>query len=237
MQLPISPVHRSGATSVGPQEIPAEPTDEVLVDRARAGDTAAFELLMRRHNRRVYRAVRTVLRDGADVEDVMQQAYVQAFTHLDQFEGAARWSTWVCRIAFNEALARVRQQGRFVTIDAEKEGTVEDTGRAPLLDPERAAGRRELARLVERELDRLPDIYRAVVVFREVEGLSTADTAQVLGVEEAVVKTRLHRARALLRASIEARLGTGLAESYAFDAVRCDRIVAGVLARAASRRP
>jgi RNA polymerase sigma-70 factor (ECF subfamily) len=236
MPVPTSPPHPSGPTPAGPQAAPAEPADEALVDRARAGDTAAFELLMRRHNRRIYRAVRAVLRtDGADVEDVMQQAYVQAFTHLDQFEGAARWSTWVCRIAFNEALARVRQQGRFVTIDAAKEDTVEDTERAPLLDPERAAGRRELARLVERELDRLPDIYRAVVVFREVEGLSTAEAAQVLGVDEAVVKTRLHRARALLRASIEARLGTGLAESYAFDAVRCDRIVAAVLARVPRR--
>jgi RNA polymerase sigma-70 factor (ECF subfamily) len=210
---------------------PAEPPDEALVERARGGDTAAFELLMRRHNRRVFRAVRAVLRDGSDVEDVMQQAYVQAFTHLDQFEGAARWSTWMCRIAFNEALARVRQRGRFVSIDATKEDAVEDISKAPLVDPERSAGRRELARLVELELDRLPDIYRAVVIFREVEGLSVADTAQVLGVEEPVVKTRLHRARALLRAAIEARLGTGLEDSYAFDAVRCDRIVAGVLAR------
>src|SRR5262249_50133477 len=110
---------------------PAEPvaapavelTDEALVLRARAGDTAAFELLMRRHNRRVYRAVRAVLRDGPDVEDVMQQAHVQAFTHLDQVEGAARWSTWVCGIAFNEALARVRQRGRFVSIDAARKMT------------------------------------------------------------------------------------------------------------------
>src|SRR3954447_16434786 len=101
-------------------DAPVDPTDEALVERARGGDTAAFELLMRRHNRRVFRAVRAVLRDGSDVEDVMQQAYVQAFTHLDQFEGAARWSTWMCRIAFNEALARLRQRGRFVSIDATK---------------------------------------------------------------------------------------------------------------------
>jgi RNA polymerase sigma-70 factor (ECF subfamily) len=221
-----------------PRPQPAEtvqPTDEALVARARTGDTAAFELLMRRHNRRVYRAVRAVLRDGTDVEDVMQQAYVQAFTHLDQFEGASRWSTWVCRIAFNEALARMRQRGRFVSIDAAKEEAVEDTSRAPLLDPERTAGRRELARLVELELDRLPDIYRAVVMFREVEGLSTADAAQVLGVDEAVIKTRLHRARALLRAAIEERIGTGLEDSYPFDAPRCDRVVAGVLSRIGRR--
>jgi RNA polymerase sigma-70 factor (ECF subfamily) len=228
MQLPTKPVPEPPALDAGATP---EPADEALVTRARAGDAAAFELLMRRHNRRVYRAVRSVLRDGVDVEDVMQQAYVQAFTHLDQFEGAARWSTWMCRIAYNEALARVRQRGRFVSIDATKEDTVEDTSRAPLVDPERSAGRRELARLVELELDRLPDIYRAVVMFREVEGLSVADTAEVLGVEEPVVKTRLHRARALLRAAIEARLGSGLEDSFAFDAPRCDRVVAGVLAR------
>ncbi len=102
-----------------PQPDPAlETSDEELVSRVRQGDRLAFELLMRRNNRRVYRAVRTVLRDGADVEEVMQQTYVQAFSHLDQFQGTARWSTWVCRIAFNEALARVRQRGRFVSIDA-----------------------------------------------------------------------------------------------------------------------
>jgi RNA polymerase sigma-70 factor (ECF subfamily) len=228
MQLPTktAPDTRALDASDSP-----EPTDEALVARARAGDTVAFELLMRRHNRKVYRAVRTVLRDGTDVEDVMQQAYVLAFTHLDQFEGTARWSTWMCRIAYNEALARVRQHGRFVSIDAAKEDTVEDISRAPLVDPERSAGRRELARLVELELDRLPDIYRAVVMFREVEGLSVADTAEVLGVEEPVVKTRLHRARTMLRAAIEARLGSGLEDSYAFEAPRCDRVVAGVLAR------
>jgi RNA polymerase sigma-70 factor (ECF subfamily) len=231
MTLPTNQITPSHATAVQPEAAPPDPTDEALVGRARAGDTAAFELLMRRHNRRVYRAVRAVLRDGADVEDVMQQAYVQAFTHLDQFQGAARWSTWVCRIAFNEALARLRQQGRFVSIDAAKEDTVEDTARAPLLDPERAAGRRELAHLVELELDRLPDIYRAVVMFREIEGLSTADTAEVLGVDEAVIKTRLHRARALLRDAIEQRIGTTLEESYPFGASRCDRVVAAVMAR------
>ena len=101
-------------------------TDEALVDRARARDSAAFELLMRRHNQRVYRVVRSVLRDTDDIEDVIQQAYVQAFLHLDQFGGAARWSTWVCRIAINEALARLRQRGRFVSIDAVSEEAMSD---------------------------------------------------------------------------------------------------------------
>ena len=221
----------------GDATTPFDAADEALVDRARGGDAAAFELLMRRHNRRVYRAVRSVLREGADVEDVMQQAYVQAFTHLDQFEGASRWSTWVCRIAFNEALARVRQRGRFVSIDAASEGTLEDITKSRSTDPERIAVDREHARLVERELERLPDIYRSVVIFREVEGLSTADTAAILGVEEPVVKTRLHRARALLREAIERRIGEHLDAAYEFGAERCDRVVAGVLARLAPTTP
>jgi RNA polymerase sigma-70 factor (ECF subfamily) len=211
--------------------------DETLVERARAGDASAFELLMRRHNRRVYRVVRSVVREGADIEDVMQQAYVQAFTHLDQFEGASRWSTWLCRIAFNEALARLRQRGRFVSIDAANEGafTLEDTTKRNSPDPERAAVSRELGRIVEHELDRLPDIYRTVVMFREVEGLSTSETATILGVEEPVVKTRLHRARAFLRDAIERRIGEHLEDAYEFGAERCDRVVAAVMSRLTPR--
>src|SRR5690348_12801597 len=113
-----------------------ETSDEELVERVRHGDRLAFELLMRRNNRRVYRAVRTVLRDGAEVEEVMQQTYALAFAHLDQFQGHARWSTWVCRIAFNEALARMRQRGRFVSIEA-SEATAPEVWRASAPDPER----------------------------------------------------------------------------------------------------
>lgn len=209
------------------------PADELLVERARGGDRAAFELLMRRHNQRVYRMVRTVLRDGPDVEDAMQQAYVQAFTHLDQFQGHARWSTWLCRIAFNEALARVRQSGRFVSIDSDaaSEGTMDPTSKAT--DPERETAGREIARIVEHAVDELPDIYRAVLVMRQVEGLDTAETASVLGVAEEVVKTRLHRGRALLREALERRLDEHLDGAYAFGAQRCDRVVAAVLARIA----
>src|SRR5580765_5528053 len=138
-------------------------TDAALVSRARARDGSAFELLMRRHNQRVYRVVRSVLRDSDEIEDVIQQAYMQAFLHLDQFGGAARWSTWVCRIAINEALARLRQRGRFVSMD----------------DPERAAAGREFGHMVEEAIDGLPDIYRAVLIMREVEGMSTSEAAEV----------------------------------------------------------
>jgi len=211
-----------------------ETSDEELVERVRRGDRLAFELLMRRNNRRVYRAVRAVLREGADVEEVMQQTYTLAFSRLDQFQGNARWSTWVCRIAFNEALARLRQRGRFVSIDARQdagEGTAPDSWRTATPDPERQVRARELGRLVEETIDGLPDIYRSVMIFREIEGLTTLETAAILAVEENVVKTRLHRARALLRDGIERRIGQQVDEAYAFEARRCDRVVTAVLSR------
>jgi RNA polymerase sigma-70 factor (ECF subfamily) len=212
-----------------------DPTDEVLAGRARAGEPAAFELLMRRNNRRVYRTVRAVLRDGAEVEDAMQEAYVSAFTHLDQFQGASRWSTWLCRIAFNEALAHVRRRRRFVSIDATNEATMEGTSKGPSLDPERAAGDRELARVLEGAIDRLPDIYRGVLVLHQLDGHSVAETAEILGVAEEVVKTRLRRARALLRTELEERIGAQLDEAYAFGAECCGRVVAAVLAHLRQR--
>jgi len=219
--------------TAAPQTEPAlETSDEELVERVRLGDRLAFELLMRRNNRRVYRAVRTVLRDGADVEEVMQQTYVLAFSHLGQFQGNARWSTWVCRIAFNEALARLRQRGRFVSIDT-SETAVPDAWRAPAPDPERQVRARELGRLVEETIDGLPDIYRSVLIFREIEGMTTLETATILAVEENVVKTRLHRARALLREAIERRIGRQLDDAFAFEARRCDRVVTAVLAQIA----
>lgn len=215
--------------SPGPEA--PDPSDEDLALRARAGEGAAFELLMRRNNRRVYLAVRAVLRDGDEVDDVMQQAYVSAFTHLDQFEGTARFSTWLCRIAYNEALARLRQRRRLVSIDATPEATMHERSPSGGPDPERAAFERELARVLEGAIDRLPAIYRTVLVLRQIDGLGVADTAAVLGVAEEVVKTRLHRARALLRATIEERMGARLDGAYAFGAQRCDRVVAAVLAR------
>ena len=210
-----------------------DPTDEVLAGRAREGDRTAFELLMRRNNRRVYRTIRAVLRDGSEVEDAMQEAYVSAFTHLDQFHGAARWSTWLCRIAYNEALARLRRRKRFVSIDASSEAGMKetDTPKTTSPDPERAAGDRELARVLEGAIDGLPDIYRTVIVLRQIDGLSVAETAGILDVAEEVVKTRLHRARSLLRAELEDRIGAQLDEAYAFGAHRCDRIVTSVIER------
>jgi RNA polymerase sigma-70 factor (ECF subfamily) len=206
-------------------------TDEQLVVRARGGEGSAFELLMRRHNQRVYRVVRSILRDGSEVEDVIQQAYLQAFAHLDQFGGNARWSTWVCRIAINEALARVRQRGRFVSIDAANEDAMADVSRGSNPDPERAAAGRELGHLVEHAIDGLPDIYRSVLILREIEGMTTEETAGVLDIEVDAVKTRLHRARAALRDAIEGRVGEQMKNTFTFGNERCDRVVAAVLAK------
>jgi RNA polymerase sigma-70 factor (ECF subfamily) len=220
--------------SIGPailEATRADDTDEALVARARARDAAAFELLMRRHNQRVYRVVRSLLRDPAEIEDAIQQAYLQAFSHLDQFGGNARWSTWVCRIAINEALARIRQRGRFVSIDAASEEAMADFSKGPSGDPERVAAGREFGHLVEQAIDGLPDIYRSVMILREVEGMTTEETASVLDVEVDVVKTRLHRARAALREAIEDRVGEQMRTAFTFGNERCDRVVAAVLTK------
>jgi RNA polymerase sigma-70 factor (ECF subfamily) len=220
--------------AIGEQVVSEQPSsspDEGLVAQARHGDLVAFELLMRRHNRRVYRVVRSVLRNPAEIEDAIQQAYLSAFAHLDQFKGTAGWSTWLCRIAFNEALARLRSRGRFVSIDEVSEGVMSETWETSASDPERAAANHELAQVVEQAIDGLPDIYRTVLIMREIEGMTTAEVADVLEVADEVVKTRLHRGRTALRSVVEQRIGEQLKDAYAFGNERCDRVVAGVLAR------
>ena len=209
-------------------------SDEEVVARVLAGDTPLFEVLMRRHNQRVYRAVRSLLQDEAEVEDVMQQAYVQAFTHLAQFEGGSRFSTWLIRIAVNEALQYLRKRSRLVAIDGgaddeREEGMKLVERNTP--DPERQTAERELVQLLETSIDALPASSRMVLMLREVDGLSTAETAEVLSVSQDVVRTRLHRARALLRDALETRLGGQLEEVFSFQAPRCDRVVAAVMAR------
>jgi RNA polymerase sigma-70 factor (ECF subfamily) len=215
--------------------VTSEAQDEAaLVERARRGDAAAFELLMRRHNQRVYRVVRSVLHEPQDVEDTMQQAYLSAFLHIEQFAGTSRWSTWVCRIAINEALAQLRRRGRSVSLAETDEETM-TVGKTPQADPEQAAAGHELQAILEQAVDGLPEIYRTVVMLREIEGMTTAETAAVLDVQEEVVKTRLHRARVTLRASLEKKVGEALEETFTFGNERCDRVVAAVLARLTDR--
>jgi RNA polymerase sigma-70 factor (ECF subfamily) len=204
-------------------------TDEELVRRIVGGDAALFEILMRRHNQRIYRAVRAVLRADDDAEDVMQQAYLNAYQHLHQFAGDAQFSTWLTRIAVNEALGRRRKR-----IRARDQGT-EDVDislvESNTPDPEQQASHSELRDVMEREVAALPDAFRVVVVMRDVEGLSTSETAAVLGISEDLVKQRLHRARAMLRENLYQRAGVTLASLFAFGNARCDRVVAAVMAR------
>jgi RNA polymerase sigma-70 factor (ECF subfamily) len=216
-----------------PSPAPGDPlTDDEVVQRVRAGETGLFELLMRRYNRRLYRVARAILRDEAEAEDVMQHAYVAAYVHLDQYQGRALFSTWLTRIAVHEALARLRKRGREVVAGQAWSDPREDMIgllRSGEPDPERQVLEGEMRFLLESAIESLPLPYRSVFVLREVEGLSTLEAAACLGVSADVVKTRLHRARALLRESLYQRVGSTGAV-YPFAGARCDRIVSAVLA-------
>lgn len=208
--------------------------DEELVARVVSGDTVVFEVLMRRHNRRLYRAVRALLRDEAEVEDAMQEAYVAAFAHLHAFAGRARFSTWLVRIGINEALGRLRRR-RHEAAPSDEAGLDErvaaaDDG-AGAATPEQRAADRELGALLERSVDRLPSGYRQVFVLRLVEGLDTAETAVALDLSEDLVKQRLHRARGMVQQMLEDKVGASVASLFELHASRCDRIVRAVMAR------
>ena len=211
----------------------AEQTDEDVIRQVLQGHTAMFELLMRRYNERVYRAARAIVRDEQEAEDVMQQAYVNAFQHLAQFAGAARFSTWLTRIAINESLARVRRRGRYETFDDERSNVEPFMSRNVPEDPERQAFRGELRSLLEWAIDTLPDGMREVFVLRDVEGMSTSEVAESLDVSDDVVKTRLSRGRAALRRVLMERTGATAPDAFRFYRPRCDRVVERVLARIA----
>jgi RNA polymerase sigma-70 factor (ECF subfamily) len=214
-----------------------EEPDDALIQQILGGNTALFELLMRRYNERVYRAARSIVRDEHEAEDVMQQVYVNAFTHLRQFSGAARFSTWLTRIAINEALARVRRQGKYAAYDEDVSNVEPFMTHHPADDPERQTLAHELRGLLERAIDSLPNGMREVFVLREVEGLSTQEVAECLEVSEDVVKTRLSRGRALLRRLLIERTGAAAPEAFPFYRPRCDRVVANVLATIAGQSP
>lgn len=207
---------------------PEPATDEEIVRRVVGGDTALFEVLLRRHNQRVYRAARAILGRDEDIDDVMQQAYLNAFRNLRQFAGEAQFATWLTRIVINEALARRRKRG-FPWSEGETsmELTLVDENTP---DPERQAAAGELRDVMEREVAALPDGFRAVFMMREIEGLSTAETAASLDISEDLVKTRLHRARTMLRENLYRRAGITLQSLFAFGSSRCDRVVAAVMA-------
>jgi RNA polymerase sigma-70 factor (ECF subfamily) len=211
--------------------------DEDVIRQVLRGNTAMFEVLMRRHNERVYRAARAIVRDEHEAEDVMQQAYVNAFMHLRQFNGSAQFSTWLTRITINEALARVRRKGRYEAFDDERSNVEPLMSHDPSENPERQAFTGELRALLEWAIDTLPDGTREVFMLREVEGLSTSEVAESLGVSEDVVKTRLSRGRAALRRVLLQRTGATAGEAFRFYRPRCDRVVARVLDRISGLEP
>jgi RNA polymerase sigma-70 factor (ECF subfamily) len=210
-------------------------TDEEVVRRVIEGEPALFEILMRRYNQRLFRITRSIVTNDHEAEDIIQDAYVRAYEHLSQFEGRARFSTWLTKIAIYEAYARVRR------VDYQKVDSLsvlEDNGldlKSEERDPERQIYTGELRLALEKAFDALPDGYRSVFMMREVEGLSTAETAECLEISEENVKTRLHRARASLQRELYSLAGAEGNGAFQFLGARCDRVVARVLERILSK--
>ncbi|TPM39740.1 RNA polymerase sigma factor [Mesorhizobium sp. B2-3-4] len=205
--------------------------DMQLVHRALAREPGAFRAIMKTHNQRLYRIARGILRNDAEAEDVVQEAYVSAFASLAAFRGGSKLSTWLSRIVINEALGRLRKRRRTAEMPDNPEAQII---RFPLNssdDPERAMAQRQILALVERATDSLPDIYRMVFVARVIEGLSMEETADLLGVRPQTVKTRLHRARVLLRKAMDDEIGPVLLDAFPFAGRRCERLTGAVMGR------
>jgi RNA polymerase sigma-70 factor (ECF subfamily) len=214
-------------------------SDEEAIRRVLQGEIGLFEIIMRRYNQRLYRVARAILRDDGEAEDVMQDAYVRAYQHLAQFAGKAAFSTWLTRIAVNEALARKRRRGRQEGLEVVE--TREDRMVTPesssMVDPESRAAQLQIRQLLEDAIAALPEDYRTIIILRDVEEMDVAETAASLGVSEAVVKTRLHRARAVLRKELYSRSQGRVTDLYPFHAPRCDRVVQAVFAKIRERIP
>jgi RNA polymerase sigma-70 factor (ECF subfamily) len=214
----------------------AQSSESELVALARRRDEPAIRELVRRNNQRLFRVARAVLSDDAEAEDVVQETYVKAFTRLDSFEGRSQFSTWLTRIALNEAFGRRRRKrptAELEAVEAAQTGSAElipFPGSAVPLDPEANANRREMNRLLEELIDSLPAIFRIVFVLREIEEMSTEEAAAFLEIKPATVKTRLFRARKLLRDAMEARVAQGFGALYPFDGARCTRLADRVVA-------
>lgn len=213
-------------------------SDAEIARRIAADDHDAFRVLLRRHNQTLYRTARSILRDDAEAEDAVQEAWVLAYRAMGRFRGEARLSTWLVRIVVNEAIARARRRRRgaeIIRLDGDMEPSI-DTGAAGMTEPaseqpEHGALRAETRRLIERKIDELPDAFRAVFALRALEEMSVEETAAALRIPGATVRTRFFRARALLRESLAREIDFALEDTFAFAGARCDRIVAGVMAR------
>lgn len=211
--------------------MPAASSEMQLVRRALAREGNAFRTIMKTHNQRLYRIARGVVRNDAEAEDIVQEAYVRAFAHLDAFRGDSSLATWLSRIVINEALGRLRKRRRTVAIPANSQAEIIQFPLNPSDDPERTMAQRQILDLVERATDSLPDVYRTVFVARVVEGLSIEETAELLGVRPETVKTRLHRARALVRKALDDQIGPVLLDAFPFAGRRCERLTSAVMRR------
>lgn len=209
-------------------------TDQEIIDRVLGGEIALYELLVRRYNQRVYRAVRSILRDDAEAEDAMQDAHVAAFQHLAEFEGRAAFSTWLTKIAVHEALARLKKLQRFEPEDFNLDESLIAMNETDA-SPEAATSSSETRALLEEAIMTLPIRYRSVLVMRDVEEMSTLETATALELTEEAVKVRLHRARAFLRKELYRRVGANSTSAFEFGAWRCDRVTEIVMGRILSR--
>ncbi len=204
--------------------------DEEIVFRILAGEIDLFASIMRRYNTRLYRVALSILRDPGEAEDVMEDAYVRAYQHLNQFAGRAKFSTWLTRIAVNEALMRRRRRAQFQSLDNDSEISSGNEPVSAAPNPEQMLFQKELARSLENVILSLPENYRLVLVLRELQELSVAETAECLGISEENVKIRLYRARAALRRELDTSADE-VADTIRFPARRCDLLVASVLAR------
>ena len=207
--------------------------DLELVRRALARDGSAFRTIMERYNRRLYRIARGILRNDTEAEDVVQEAYVDAFAHLQDFRGESSLATWLSRITINEALGRLRRDRPAVDLavaEARPEAQIiqfPQTG----ADPERTMAQRQILQLVERATDNLPEMFRIVFVTRVIEGMSVEETADLLGLRPETVKTRLHRARRLVREQLDKQIGPVMMDAFPFAGRRCQRVTTAVMRR------
>ena len=219
-----------------PQTAAAGSADTELVRRALARDEAAVRSIMQANNRRLYRLARGILRNDSEAEDVVQETYVRAFTHLESFRGDSSFTTWLARIAMNEALGRLRRQRPNVEMSTLAPGVLEaQIIQFPLSaaseDPEKSMAQREIQHVVEHAIDELPEAFRVVFITRVIEGMNVEETAEILGLKPETVKTRLHRARALLRDNVERKIGPVVMDAFPFAGKRCERLTNAVLKR------
>lgn len=209
----------------------AVPGEMQLVHRALARNGDAFRTIIITHNQRLYRIARGVVRNDSEAEDIVQEAYLKAFAHLDAFRGDSSLATWLSRIVINEALGRLRKRRRTVAMPENPQAEIIRFPLNPSDDPERTMAQRQILQLVEQATDSLPDVYRTVFVARVIEGLSIEETADLLGVRPQTVRTRLHRARALVRKALDDQIGPVLLDAFPFAGRRCERLTSAVMRR------